>query len=647
VLYWELKFMDQELNTFDISPVITTSGDTLIYEYGCRLDKEAIPHVGDQIWHSRRLYNTLVARIREIVHEMKEFVLEQSGPEAKACQAEIDALNEAFSVAKAEKNDDELKRIAEVRRGKWRELATLVKETRKTYRSDIQTRYLSRIGKNGSCETYQIRSQAVADGLGWGTANAILDNALIAFKKSFTKGNAPRFAIGEDKEQDTLTLQFTLAGGVPAESILTGKHGELALLPTNGCGKRKYGGFRFRLGAAKAEKFASGTWQYHRAIPEDAKIGLARLIRRRVGKDVKWALQLMVKNPLKRVNPTSRKPLATVHFGWNEDINGRRVAGVADSADPGEAIVIQLPPEVEAGIKHAAVLQSDRDTSRDEIVPRLKEIELPAISEEEIDPHDPDLGKVLLLKTTEEQATIKRLPIQYVAIRRLHRLCAMLRDLDRLPDWLDAWRKEDKMRWQSATHIAKRARNLRKDFYRGLASRLSKKYSAIAIEPIDLAESAPKLNEVTGEKTEFAKKARAGRVIAAIYELESAIRHAAIKNGAALFEITGKTASQCGICGGSVVSNERDSQLLHCNHCGAELDRKQNGAAMAWQKVSDEVENLVTDFWTETLSAREEHAKKTMDKKAKMADGRKAARTKVEDKKPEDSRETDAPQSEE
>jgi len=613
----------------EIKPALLPHGNVLIYEYGARLDKECIPAVNDQIFKARRLYNDLVAAIRAIVNGMKAFVLENAGPEAMRCQEEIDRLNEEFAAARAANDEAAMKRVAEVRREKWRELAVLVKETRKALRTEINRDYLSKIGKNSACETYKIRSLAVAEGLGWATANQVLDAALIAFKKSFVRGNGPRFAVGEEKDQDTLTLQFTAAGGVPVDALLGGRHGELSILPTNGCGPRKYGELRFRLGAAAAGINATGTWQYHRPLPEGASAGLARLIRRRVGKDYKWAIQIQVKRPsMEQETIEGRKPLATVHFGWAADMDGRRVAGIAEGADPGQAMVLTLPKEVEQGLQRASAIQGERDTARDAIIPRLKEIELPDVAIEDTDVLPPDSPEARLARANAELKAIRRLPAQHVALRRLHRLCAMLRDTDNLPDWLEEWRKEDRMRWQSAAHIARRARNLRKDFYRKTAIDLARRYSAIAIEPLDLAKAAVKVDERTGEKTEFAKKARTGRVVAALYELESAIRWAAAKTGAALLELSGgETASYCSVCGGNVQADETRHQTLHCQACGAELDRKQNGAALAWQMVNEDLESLVEQFWTETLAARREADGKQAEKKQKMAEGRRKART--------------------
>ncbi len=618
-----------------ITPSLPPAGDVLIYEYGARVDADCIPAIGEQIYKARRLYNDLVARIRDIVNEMRDFVLQHAGPDALALQSRIDALTEAFGAARAVNDEDAMKRIATERRALWPELAEIVKAARKAHRTEIQERFLNRIGKRTTCDTYHLRCRAVAGGLGWATANQMLDAALMAFKKSFMRGQAPRFARGDEKDQDTLTLQFTAAGGVPAATLLGGAHSELSLQARNGCGRRKYGSFSFRLGAAAAGACATGTWQYHRPLPEAATIGLARLVRRRVGKDIKWALQLQVKRPATEpVDMEGRKPLVAVHFGWSGDASGRRVAGITDGADPGLARVLQLPIDVEDGIRRAAEIQSTRDEARDGVVAVIKSTEwgeasAPPPVDEAGDPLPLEPGSPAWQRAriSEELRGIRRLPAQHVAQRRLHRLGALLRATDQMPGWFDEWRKQDRLAWQAAAHLARRARNLRKDFYRRVAIDLARQYSAIVIEPIDLVKAALKVNEVTGEKTEFVKKARSGRVIAAVYEFESSIRWAAAKTGAALLEITGETVSQCAICGGAAHADESNSQVLHCEQCGAELDRKRNGAAIAWQAAQDDLEGAVADFWALALSSRREHAEKAVEKKTKIADARRRART--------------------
>lgn len=600
----------------NLSPSQAPLGDTLIYEYGIRLDKHCLEAVGDQIIKARQLYNNLVASIRAIVSDMQSFVLDKAGADANRVQAEIERLNEQFADAKSAVDEDSMKIIAQERRLKWHELGNMLKSARAEHKAAIQQRYLSRIGKNSSCDTYKIRSQAVAQGLGWATANAVLDAALVAWKKSFMLGRPPRFAVGAEKDQDTLTLQFTAKGGVEIQRFLDGSHGELTLKPTQGCGRRKYGEFAFRLGPAAAETYATGTWQYHRPLPPKATVGLARLVRRRIGKDYRWAVQLMVKLPATQEKQAlDRKPLVSVHFGWAADLGGRRVAGIADSADPESSRLLQLPTGIEENLSRAAAIQSERDQARDTLVPKVKELEFG------------DSAPEIIL---EELKALRRLPAQHVALARLHRLCRMLREHAVLPDWMEIWRKEDRMRWQSASHLARRARYARRDFYRNTALELAKRYSAIAIEPLDLKTAAKKVDEVTGEKSEFNRKARAGRVVAALYELESAIRWAAAKEGTALIEVAGATVSTCGICGGKTEDLPEEGQIVRCRNCGAEIDRKKAGAATAWCRVFEHREGLITQYWIDRQATREKVRTEKEERRAKMADGRRKARTTIE-----------------
>ncbi|GAB4059099.1 hypothetical protein [Uliginosibacterium sediminicola] len=611
-------------NSQSIAPALPTNRNVRVYEFGIRVDKDALPAIQQQIALSRRLYNRQVERIGVIVNQMREFVIERAGDGARQSQERVDALSAAFADAKARDDEPAMKQIAADRRAAWADLSAALREARKEHRKEIQDRFLSKIGRNSQCDTYKLRCEAVADGLGWATANTVLENALIAFKKSFSLGKSPRFCAGDTKDQDTLTLQFTAAGGLPAHSVLSGSNLELSMQPpASGAGKRKYGEFKFRLGAASADNYATGTWQYHRALPDDSTISMARLVRRQIGKDWRWALQLVVKSEQREHVSNDREPLAAVHFGWASDVDGRRVAGVTDAADPSQARIISLPPDIETDLQRASEIQGERDASRDAIAPRLREIDIP----EPTDSHeglDASTPEGMAQRAAAELQAIRKLPAQHVAIRRLHRLCGLLRAVEKLPDWLEAWRKEDKMRWQASSHIARRARNRRKDFYRNFAAQLAKRYSAIVIEPLDLAAAAKKVDEETGEKSEFSKKARSGRVVAALYELESAIRWAATKHECAIFELSAATVSQCAHCGESGISpNSENMQELHCPHCGAVLDRKLNGAAVAWQIVSASREDLIEDFWLKSRQLEQEQLEKSAERKRKMAEGRK------------------------
>lgn len=592
------------------------------YEYGLRLDKDCIPLVSDQISKARALYNKIVACIRDIVGEMQAYVIAQGGSAAAGLEARIDDCNGRFTAAKARNDEPAMREIALERRGLWTQFAQLLGALRKDHQDVLKTRFYARIGRNAGTDTYRLRAEAVADGLGWATANAVLDIALLAYTRSSANGRAPRFSVGAEKTQDALTLQFTTAGGVLAADILGGRHREIALVPTNGVGHRKYGEFRFRLGPAAAQSNATGTCQYHRPLPEGTRIALARLVRKRIGHDTRWTVQLTVRrHPAPLVVSGSRNPLVTVHFGWATDTSGRRVAGLAVGADPGSARLVQLPTTVEEQLQRASAIQAMRDAARDEIVAKLKALPqatVPAAAHADF-------------------TALVKLAAQHVSQRRIGALCAKWgSDLADLPDWLRQWRHDDRLRWQASAHIARRARMRRRDFYRVLAAELANTFEVVAIEPLDLATAAKKIDENTGERIEFGAKGRAGRTVAAVSELESAIRWACAKRGTVVLDVAAPTASTCAICGGvlpdKVDRADRNAmQATICPQCGANVDRKRNAAAVAWQIVSSDRDAWVERYHFEAAAAKVHRDVSTALRKANMAAARNARRTALQE----------------
>lgn len=505
---------------------------TVIYEYGCRVDRSCIPAIDEQVRSARKLYNDIVETMRRAWDEAQALVMARAGEPAAALALQIETATERFQAARAANDSAAMEKIARERRQLRSQLFPILAEVRRAEKSRLKAVYAC-IGNNSGCETYQLVRKAVADGLGWATGGAILDAALKAWSASVVRGHAPRFARGESRTQDSLTLRFVAAGGMPLEKLFSAGSADLRLsVPEPG--KRRYGSFEFRLGRAAHKAYATGTLQYHRRLPDSARVGLARLMRKRVGKDIRYALQLQLNlpQPYKVSVPAGRANLVCIHFGWSADAAGRRVAGVADSAEPSCGWLLQLP----------------------------------------------------------------------------------------------AWRAADRLRWQDASHIARTARNRRRGHWREVAIDLARRYAAIAIEPLDLREAALTVDADTGERAPFNAQARSGRVVAGVGELESALRWACIKTHTPLIEIEGHdTATACAHCGGATV-HERDSyQTLHCTACHAEIDRKINGAARAWQLAQPQLSRLADEFaafsehaWEKAQAAKQQKTQKMLAARGKF-----------------------------
>ncbi|WP_414041616.1 hypothetical protein ACJU26_06065 [Acidithiobacillus sp. M4-SHS-6] len=588
---------------------------TITYIYGIRVDKACLPALEHQVWLARKMYNECVAVMRKVYDDAQALIRSKADKETLLLLERIETLNADFQhIRSANAEEAVLKKIAQERRETWKALSPLLKALRQQYKKELQEIY-NRVGINASCDTYRCRADAVKAGLGYATATAVLNNAILAWKTSMKQGRPPRFAKADKSTQDTLTLQFTAKGGLTQKKLFLNGSKEISIELPKKIAKRQYGHFLFRLGAAMAHEYASGTIQMHRPFPEGATVALARLVRKKVGCTYRYYLQfsLNIESQHRQAVGHTRKSLLSVHLGWNEDISGRRVCGITDAADPDVAQIIQLPPDIENDLQRAQDLQGKRDASRNGIAPKIRMFDdaLPEGWDEE---------------TREQWAAFQKLPAQHMAISRIHYWRHRFGEM--VPDWLKAWTCEDRKVWTASVHIARRARNRRDDYYRKLAKQWATGYEAIALEKLDLKTAALKVNERTGEKTDFAKKARAGRVVASLYKLESALRWSCEKWGTALLEHTEKTAQTCALCGANdLMEDVKNHQVLHCAGCGAVVDRKRNGAAVAWQWANEHREEKIADYWRVKL----EKERSALDKKAeRLQKMQKARRVKSE-----------------
>lgn len=616
--------MPEKTNTIDIVP--QTNASTLVYKYGIRLNLESIEWVDEQIRLSRQLYNQIIEKMREIHQEMQSFTIAQAGPEGQALQDMIEQLNLTFNAAKANNDEPAMKQIAQERREHWAKLSVILKRVRHEHRDTLIERFYSRIGRNATCATYQCRAEFVQNGLGQSTATRILENALRAWQMSMKKGKAPTFSKASEKQQDQLTIQFSTAGGCPIETIFAGKRKDFLIQypKEKGFAPRSYTPFIFRLGAASAHCYARGTVQVHRPIPANTHISMVHLVRKRLGNRFFYELHLVahLSEPITIAPAHRRKPLVALHFGWSVDEQGgRRLAGWSDNGQESDVKILRLPVSIETDLQASEALQSKRDVYRDEIFNQLK-----AWNKEGHQDNLPTEGESDLARYWNK---IRKLPAQHVSANALHRIVnAMVYENWSIPSWLSTWDKVDQRMWVQAVHLARRARNRRKNYYEQVALDLVRNYETIFLDLPDLKESAQKVNPLTGETTALTPSARSGRVVAALFVLDAAIKWAACKHGCAVLKNdSGKTAGMCHVCGHTDLKTEaKDSQTLYCPNCKSTLDRKRNGAVNAWRIVQTDLESLVTRYWEETRAIINGKADKDQIKKDKMAEGRREKR---------------------
>lgn len=601
----------------------TPPSNIMVYEYGCRLDRESLPAVYAQFHLAHRLYNDLIAILRRVRDEAEALVRERAPPDAQELIAREAQWTAEFERAKSANEEQQRIAAATERRKVRGALRPLLAATRKALREEIKAIY-AQVGKRRECLTFIARCEAVRAGLGWATADAVLDRALQSHDRAIKDGGHPQFRAATAVTQEHLVARTTVPGGLPAEVFLEGRNQNLILSPPKRIGDRQYGEFSFRLGQATDGVYATGTWQYHRPFPEGARIGLARLVRKRIGKDTRWSLQFQVALPEPLSAPVAdrRDALASVHFGWSLDVSGRRVAGIGDSSDPDTARLLQLPPDIERDLLESAAILSRRDTMRDDIHAAIKAQPMPELPDIPLFADRPDYT------ITDELRTVRALPAQNVAPRRLYRLASALRRHvpDALPE-LAAWAATDRKLLQSQSHVRERALKRRRAFYRGVARDIAERYKAVVIEPLDLKDAARIIDEDTGERTEFIAQARAGRVVACVSEFTQLIRSECVKRETPVIELKyATTVAVCAHCGGHNEPRDVDMQVLDCQHCGAVTDRKLNGAARAWQFANGDPA-LFADY-AQLLAQRQEalreKKREKLERQAKARMARKA-----------------------
>ena len=598
-----------------IEPWISAPADIVVYEFGARLNQDCEAAASEQILKARRLYNAVIQCIRAVHSEMNVWVLERAGPRAKALQDRLSACELEIATAKATANVKRLHVLAPQRIALGTELTGLLRPIREKYRAEIRSLFFSRAGNTTTTETYQLRCQAVDDGLGWATATAVLDSALLAWKKSLALGRAPKFASGERKDQDALILQFTTKDGLPVDRIMDGTNPEIHLSPPPAARRRAYGQFRFRLGLARDNVNAEGTWQYHRPLPEGARVSSARLVRRRVADKERWSLQLVLRlvEPIELVH-APLVDLAAVHFGWFKGAAGRRVATVARAADAASTESVVLPASIEEDLVRYAQLQGQRARACDALIPRLATL-MPACAG-------------LPSHVLDDLAGIAGLPSSHVPSRRIYRLQAQLADFGIRRGWLDAWVREDRMHWQAAVLRARRARGRRRDFYRRAALQLARDHGAVVLEPLDLKAASKAFDTSNDHWSGFSRHARAGRVVVALHEFEQAIRWACARHGTPVFDLKGMTSKTCASCGEIGLTTLQDSKhRVRCLHCGAEHERHANAACCAWRWTHENLNQLLAAHRTESIDRVEQTKARIEVRKKAIAEKRRIGRT--------------------
>lgn len=589
---------------------VTTS---VIYQYGIRLDKDQEDLAGlldTQFALAHRFYNDLVALSRENLASIRS-ALESREPAIRDLRLRQEDLYERRRVARSADDRDAFAALTKEVRAVNKELTQHLFDARRTHRDAIAP-FLDDLSTTKSeSRTYALRSNYVKQGLYWATAGATMRAFATAWKKQWPKMKEPNFRKASDRDRRVLTDQMNdRTGGVTQDELHSGRY-RLWVTDPRTTGAGKYLPFRIRIGPNGAD--VTGTVQWHRPLPAGATITEVRLVEQRIARQRKYYLQLQLRLPCLDQGSTNRTGRAAgLALGWYREGDTRRVGAINETTRHESAEVIRLPTDILADMERVEGWTSDRDQARDAVVERLK-AECPS------DP--PDL-------LNERLNGILRLPTQHVAPARLAALVLTWREAH--PEFapetlamLEQWRKADAVLWERCAHTRRRALNRRRNYYLSLAAQWATKYETLLLHELDLSKMAAVKDEVTGEHNELGAKARYGRYVAALSEIESACIRAMQKNGGRVVVISSGMAIRCSVCS-TDVPGLLEAVEATCPGCGENLEKRTNAAANLrsyYDAHHDEIEQAAEEAGLERQQAINKHN----EQRKRRSDARSAA----------------------
>jgi ribosomal protein L37AE/L43A len=305
-------------------------------------------------------------------------------------------------------------------------------------------------------------------------------------------------------------------------------------------------------------------------MPDDCRIKLAVVSRKKVGTSFRWAVTFTCTKETDPVELDQSKALACgINFGWKQAKNGGlRVASIVGS--DGSIEHINLNADIPLELKHVDHLKSDLDTGINEMHTAIKGFAF----DYDDRPKDSTTWKTL----SESIKRIKKAP--KIGSGKLASCVFCWRD--NFPDYepaflkvFESWRKADKRKREEMDNLRDKVIKRRVDFYRNTAKAIVEKYGMIGLHEFDLRKAAI---VKTDEDNPLHQISRHNRTVAALSELRGWIIKQAAKTGSQIQEVKGPITVICNKCGNAVSKDDKTDFIWRCDKCSEKWDQDVNAA---------------------------------------------------------------------
>lgn len=302
--------------------------------------------------------------------------------------------------------------------------------------------------------------------------------------------------------------------------------------------------------------WATFPMRYHRELPDDASVKLAKVVAFKRGTELKYELHVTFESST--FVAAARKPTglsAGFDIGWR---GASRVGYLAGSDYSSEELA--LPFSIAKRIEHAQSIRSKSDLIYNENLKLLltwlgTSPELPEWFEKRLSGRDGNRSVHSWKSHSRLEALIRKW--------RDERFQGDEAIFSVMEHW--AYTERHLYQWWSNEDI--RARGHRKDFYLNLAKRLTLKFDTIYVE------------DLRGDQMAKSKVAGGTRCVVAPFEFRDVLKKAAEKWGSMIVKVPAPgTSRMCNDCGYDEPWEDK-SELKHaCGGCGVVFDRDLNAA---------------------------------------------------------------------
>lgn len=570
----------------------------IVRQYGCLEPLNWDQSISEHLYLQNKFWNTLVeieknlrTKYREVFDSDAEItpLLEQS----ENIKSEIERLdNERKKIRvkikkktgpETEYFDNAISNLKEQRKN----IAATLKEKRKSLK-EVYAPQLQKIEDERKALIKEARQNS---GLWWGNYNAVADSFNTARVRAMKTNAELKFHRFDGSGRFTMQIQ----GGVDAPDLFNSKrsdvfiqlmakeefaasinrgHKQGAIITNNK--QRQQGILYFTIYTSKDENrqlirhYLKIPVIFHRPIPEQAKIKLITLKRKRIATNYEWSVTFTATT----TDPSNEKQYnsgltCAINFGWKNTKEGMRVATI--QGNDNNIYHINLPERTIERLNHTKELQSRIDIMTNEnfewFFTVSKDLDMPDTLKEAFNklkrakkPH-PDLFARFVIEWRKQFRDINPELLKHAETRRKN--CK---------------RVELEMK-----NLKDKTLKDRLNFYKIEAKKIAERYSIIILEKMKISELA-KLEKEDGSPTELSDKARSQRQSAAVSTLREWIILMAEKHSSKVEILTTKSTTICHKCGSAV--ERQASVICKCDKCGASWDQDENAVAVLLRAVA-------------------------------------------------------------